>query len=229
MRGKSDGTTTSCEYAISGLLKAGLIEVVGRKETVGRPFLYGTTDEFLKKFGLSSLEDLPDASEVLEKLKEIYAPDSDTLFRTRTAYDEEGNPVQEKTVRTAGKPCRIVMEASRNVLSADGKDLCYITVSTEDGQGNPCPLDERLVTFNVTGAGTFRAVANGDPTCLEPFHVPEMHLFNGKLTLIVSSSEVPGDIGNQARPAGLEPACTAVRTVPPYPMSEKADRLTFIY
>ena len=72
MRGKSDGTTTSCEYAISGLLKAGLIEVVGRKETVGRPFLYGTTDEFLKKFGLSSLEDLPDASEVLEKLKEIY-------------------------------------------------------------------------------------------------------------------------------------------------------------
>ena len=97
MRGKSDGTTTSCEYAISGLLKAGLIEVVGRKETVGRPFLYGTTDEFLKKFGLSSLEDLPDASEVLEKLKEIYAPDSDTLFRTRTAYDEEGNLVEEES------------------------------------------------------------------------------------------------------------------------------------
>lgn len=59
MRGKSDGTTTSCEYAITGLLKAGLIEVVGRKETVGRPFLYGTTDEFLKKFGLTSLDDLP--------------------------------------------------------------------------------------------------------------------------------------------------------------------------
>ena len=70
---------------------------MGRKETVGRPFLYGTTDEFLKKFGLGSLEDLPDASEVLEKLKEIYAPDSDTLFRTRTAYDEEGNLVEEES------------------------------------------------------------------------------------------------------------------------------------
>ena len=50
MRGSPDGTTTSCEYAITGLLKAGLIQVVGRKDTVGRPFLYGTTDEFLKKF-----------------------------------------------------------------------------------------------------------------------------------------------------------------------------------
>ena len=83
MRGKSDGTTTSCEYAITGLLKAGLIEVVGRKETVGRPFLYGTTDEFLKKFGLTSLDDLPDAAEVLEKLKEIYAPSRETLFGQR--------------------------------------------------------------------------------------------------------------------------------------------------
>lgn len=94
MRGKSDGTTTSCEYAITGLLKAGLIEVVGRKETVGRPFLYGTTDEFLKKFGLTSLDDLPDAAEVLEKLKEIYAPSRETLFGQRDLYDENGNLIE---------------------------------------------------------------------------------------------------------------------------------------
>lgn len=94
MRGKSDGTTTSCEYAITGLLKAGLIEVVGRKETVGRPFLYGTTDEFLKKFGLTSLNDLPDAAEVLEKLKEIYAPSRETLFGQRDLYDEDGNLIE---------------------------------------------------------------------------------------------------------------------------------------
>lgn len=95
MRGKSDGSTTSCEYAIAGLTKAGLIEVVGRKETVGRPFLYGTTDEFLKKFGLTSLDDLPDAAEVLEKLKEIYAPARETLFGQRDLYDEDGNLISE--------------------------------------------------------------------------------------------------------------------------------------
>lgn len=86
---------TSCEYAITGLLKAGLIEVVGRKDTVGRPFLYGTTDEFLKKFQLSSIEELPDLEEVMEKLQEIYAPARDTLFHNRTIYDEEGNLLDE--------------------------------------------------------------------------------------------------------------------------------------
>lgn len=86
---------TSCEYAITGLLKAGLIEVVGRKDTVGRPFLYGTTDEFLKKFQLSSLDELPDLEEVMEKLQEIYTPAQETLFHTRTLYDEEGNLIED--------------------------------------------------------------------------------------------------------------------------------------
>ena len=61
------------EYALTGLLKAGLIEAVGRKETVGRPLLYGTTDEFLKKFQIESIDELPDYDEVLEKLMLISA------------------------------------------------------------------------------------------------------------------------------------------------------------
>lgn len=88
MRGSPDGTTTSCEYAISGLLKAGLIQVVGRKDTVGRPFLYGTTDEFLKKFCLSDIADLPDYTEVMEQLKDIYMPEQETLFHTRSILTE---------------------------------------------------------------------------------------------------------------------------------------------
>lgn len=45
--------------AIETLLEKRLIEVVGRRETVGRPLLYGTTTDFLRHFGLRSLEDLP--------------------------------------------------------------------------------------------------------------------------------------------------------------------------
>ena len=88
MRGSPDGTTTSCEYAITGLLKAGLIQVVGRKETVGRPFLYGTTDEFLKKIGFSDIDDLPDYTEILEQLTEIYTPQEETLFHERSILEE---------------------------------------------------------------------------------------------------------------------------------------------
>ena len=48
-----------CEYAVSQLLKQGFIKELGRKDAVGRPMLFGTTDAFLRRFGLHSLEELP--------------------------------------------------------------------------------------------------------------------------------------------------------------------------
>lgn len=47
-------------YAVTSLLDKGLIEAVGRLDAPGRPMLYGTTDKFLRVFGLSSLSDLPE-------------------------------------------------------------------------------------------------------------------------------------------------------------------------
>lgn len=49
----------NCQASLEVLLEKGLIEEVGRKKSLGRPILYGTTDEFLKVLGLSSLKDLP--------------------------------------------------------------------------------------------------------------------------------------------------------------------------
>ncbi len=48
-----------CDYSVQSLVNKGLIEEVGRKETLGRPILYGTTDTFLSHFGLKTLDDLP--------------------------------------------------------------------------------------------------------------------------------------------------------------------------
>ncbi len=48
-----------CEYAVSTLVSHGLIREVGRKDAIGRPILYGTTEEFLRHFGLAGLDDLP--------------------------------------------------------------------------------------------------------------------------------------------------------------------------
>lgn len=47
------------DYAVQTLLARSLIEQVGRKETIGRPILFGTTKEFLTYFGLSTIEELP--------------------------------------------------------------------------------------------------------------------------------------------------------------------------
>ncbi|MBO5102535.1 MAG: SMC-Scp complex subunit ScpB [Clostridia bacterium] len=57
------------DYAIQLLLTHNLIEVVGRKDVVGKPLLFGTTDEFLKRFELQSLSDLPKYEELLEQIK----------------------------------------------------------------------------------------------------------------------------------------------------------------
>lgn len=55
-----------CEYAVSQLLKQGFIRELGRKEVVGRPMLFGTTDAFLRRFGLHSIEELPPMPEIEE-------------------------------------------------------------------------------------------------------------------------------------------------------------------
>ena len=52
------------DYAVSNLVTRGLIEEVGRQNTVGRPILYGTTFEFLRAFGLRSLADLPEMGDL---------------------------------------------------------------------------------------------------------------------------------------------------------------------
>ena len=86
--------TKSSDYAISMLLDNKLIEVVGRKDAVGKPFLFGTTDEFLKKFNLKSIEDLPSYDELLERVKVIreeleVQQSTDSLYRDHEISNEE--------------------------------------------------------------------------------------------------------------------------------------------
>jgi beta-galactosidase len=120
------------------------------------------------------------------------------------AYDAADKAVAEEIVRTAGKPHHIELSADRSQLTPDGKDLAYINVKVVDKDGNLCPMDDRLINFSVQGSGTFRAVANGDPTCLELFHLPRMHAFSGQLTAIVQTSQKEGSILFEAKAKGLK-------------------------
>ena len=68
------------DYAITMLLENGLIEVVGRKDAVGKPLLFGTTDKFLKKFNLESIDQLPDYDELLKRIQVLHTPKDNSLF-----------------------------------------------------------------------------------------------------------------------------------------------------
>lgn len=110
------------------------------------------------------------------------------------AYDDAGKAIAEKSVTTAGKPYAIKLEADRKTILADGEDLSYITATVVDKNGNVCPTATNQLQFKVKGAGSFRAVCNGDATSLEQFHLPTMKTFSGKLVVTVQSSTNEGDI-----------------------------------
>lgn len=127
------------------------------------------------------------------------------------AYDDNGNVAEEKVVRTAGQAAAIRLTPDRMSLKADAEDLCYLNVSLTDKDGNPVPTDNRLVKVKVSGAGSFKAIANGDPTCLEPFQQPQMHLFSGQLTVLIQSGEVPGDIVVEVSGKGVKKAVVTLQ------------------
>ncbi len=127
------------------------------------------------------------------------------------AYDASGKEVEVKTIHTAGAPHHLELTADRMQLAGDGKDLAYITVRAVDKDGNICPLEGRLVSFSVKGAGAYRAAANGDPTSLDLFHLPKMHLFNGQLTAIVQSSENAGELTFEAKAKGMKSGKLVIR------------------
>jgi len=72
-----------CDYSLQSLVNKNLIEVCGRKDTLGRPFLYRTTDEFLSHFGISSIEELPKPEEK--------SPDKPEETEEEIYYDDEYN------------------------------------------------------------------------------------------------------------------------------------------
>ncbi len=120
------------------------------------------------------------------------------------AYDANGNKKAEKMIRTAGKAHHLELVPDRTEMQADGTDLVYITVRMVDKDGNLCPNDQSLVNFSAGGAGNYKASANGDPTCLDLFHLPKMHLFNGQLTAIVQAGEKAGKLTFEAKTSGVK-------------------------
>ena len=105
------------------------------------------------------------------------------------AYNYDGSVMGERTVRTAGKPARIVLEADRSSIAAKGEDLAFVKVSVVDKDGTHCPTATNKMKFEVKGAAKFRAACNGDATSLVAFNSTEMPLFSGELVVVVEGTK----------------------------------------
>lgn len=136
--------------SLETLIDKGLIKVVGRKESPGRPLLYATTSEFLRMFGLSSLGDLPKLSEFglsdieLPSQPEVAQPelfDSGPGSDTLEAVDEEIN----KSSSDIEAEQQEILAASSSEDEEHGED----SVLNEDFASGP---DEAIVIEEETGA-----------------------------------------------------------------------------
>lgn len=83
-------------YAVNRLLEKGMIDVVGRSDSLGRPLLYGTTHFFLEQFGLKDLDDLPGLREIEEIL------DDPAFNKERAQLLELEREDENKTVASEG-------------------------------------------------------------------------------------------------------------------------------
>ena len=172
-------------------------------------FINGKSQGRLTKDKSMTVErtDTKDASDQLLRLRRYRLMWMDAKYEPGTikvvAYNDRGEPVAEREVHTAGKPHHIELSADRTTLSADGRDMAFITARIVDRNGNLCPDASHSLRFKTAGAGTFEAVANGDPTNLEQFHLPKMSVFKGQLVAIVRAGEKSGNLRFEAEGTGL--------------------------
>lgn len=117
----------NCDYAIHTLLELGMIEPCGRKDAVGKPILYATTDNFLKRFKLNSIDELPDYDELMAQIAEL----NDTILR-----EEENESYLYHREEYNGEDGGEGQGEGENAGAGDGGEQ-KPAVTTEDGYEVP--------------------------------------------------------------------------------------------
>jgi len=112
---------------IQTLLERRLIRTLGRKKVVGKPILYGTTEEFLVHFGLNSLADLPS----LEDFPDLAQPETPA---------GEGIPAVMEGIRSDGPEIRAIPSAGEEILLEDDSDDGHIGTPLPGDVGDPACL-----------------------------------------------------------------------------------------
>ncbi|HEY4062989.1 MAG TPA: beta-galactosidase GalB [Puia sp.] len=141
---------------------------------------------------------------------------------------KNGRPWATDVVRTAGAAAKLQLSADRNVLSANGTDLSFITVRVLDGKGVPVPEADEKISFELSGPGEIVATDNGNPADMTPFPSKDRAAFNGlALAIVRSKTHRTGSILLTATTNGLPPASiiitSAQEQIPPKKHSDNED------
>jgi beta-galactosidase len=103
-----------------------------------------------------------------------------------------GSVVATDQVTTAGAAAKVALSADRTTISADGKDLIFVTGDIQDANGVFVPTAANSVSFSVSGPGQLAGVDNGDPTDTSSYKGTSRKAFSGKVLAIVRSTGAAG-------------------------------------
>ena len=132
---------------------------------------------------------------------------------TAVAYDKNGREVARDSRTSFGDSSRIVLTVDKSKLSADGKDMCFVTVETLDDQGNKVENASDYVKVTLEGPGRILGMDNGDSTDYDNYKTNVRKLFSGKLLVVVGTTGEAGEIRLQVSGRGLESAELTLQAV----------------
>ena len=124
----------------------------------------------------------------------------------------DGKEIITSVQKTAGTPARIVLEADRNIITADGRDLSFITVKVLDKNNILVRYADNLISFEISGEGNIVGVDNGLQTSHESFKMNYRKAFNGMCLVVIQSSEKAGRITLETISEGLKGASLEIET-----------------
>ena len=116
---------TNSDYALQTLLNYKLIEVVGRKDAIGKPLLFGTTDLFLRHFGIDSLDELPDYDEIIKSLEEFQ-------IQNNHLYNEFDIPEDEEQSEDNASDNKQTIDGMDQQTSQQGDGIDYSLIEDEE-------------------------------------------------------------------------------------------------
>jgi beta-galactosidase len=114
--------------------------------------------------------------------------------------------VSEHTLKTAGKPVRILLNADKNIIAADGLDLAYITARVVDENEVIVPSAENMIKFTVTGAAVNAGICSSNLLSDELWQSDQRKAYEGRCLLVVRAKRQSGTVAIKASAEGLESA-----------------------
>lgn len=139
---------------------------------------------------------------------------------TAKAFKEDGttqitDKIDGRTfVETTGDPAKLDVSVDRTEITADGKDLSYVTIDVEDEAGKFVNGEEPAISVEVTGDGKLLALDNGKQADHIPYTDTTRNATRGKLLAIVQSTNKSGKFTVTAKANGLETGSVEVTTTP---------------